>query len=53
MNLRGLGCAVLLVVQTAGCSGRDAVFFSYPSAAGIEIAPQQSNICPRDCSKPG
>jgi hypothetical protein len=52
MNVRGLGCAALLVVETAGCSFGDAVFFAYPSAAQIEIAPDQSNVCPRDCSNP-
>jgi hypothetical protein len=48
LNVRGLSCAALLIVETAGCSG-DAVFSSFPSGADIEIAPMQSNICPRDC----
>jgi hypothetical protein len=52
MNVRGLGCAALLVVETAGCIVGDAVFFAYSSAAQIEIAPMQANVCPRDCSKP-
>jgi len=49
MNVRGMGCAALLIVETAGCSSGDAVFISYPSGAEIDIAPMQSNICPRDC----
>ena len=49
MNVRGVGCAALLVVETAGCSSGDAVFFVSSSGAQIEIAPMQSNICPRDC----